>query len=214
MTSGRGVLLDVYRTAVHTDFAAVFERLATEIDVAPRSLSAALNEVAPAVTVGRVTMADALATAVSACGRTVTHAEAIELARLDAEALIGASSVFDDVLPFIESCRRIGVPVAFVSNCAENTRPLLQALGLANAVDAIVLSCEVGSAKPSPEIFDHALAALNADAPSSVLIDDQVEYCDGAESLGITAVHIRRGAPADTSAVSSLGEVPRLLGWP
>ena len=208
MTSGRGVLLDVYRTAVHTDFAAVFERLAAEVDVAPRSLSAAFNEVAPAVTVGNVTMVDALVTAVSACGRVIAHAEAIELARLDAEALIEASAIFDDVLPFIGSCRRNGVRVAFVSNCAENTRPLLQALGLADAVDAIVLSCEVGSAKPSPEIFDHALTALNVDATSSVLVDDQVEYCAGAASLGTPPFISVGEVPADTRASRRLPRCP------
>ena len=55
--------------------------------------------------------------------------------------------LYDDVVPFLESLRAAGVPTAFVSNCAENTRPLLDSLGLSDLVDHLVLSCEIGAAK-------------------------------------------------------------------
>ena len=47
-----------------------------------------------------------------------------------------------------------------MSNCTENTRAMLVATGVDQLADELVLSCEVRSAKPEPEIFRHALDRL------------------------------------------------------
>ena len=75
----------------------------------------------------------------------------------------------EDTVPFLESLRAKGVRTAFVSNCADNTRPLLEWLGLGSLVDELVLSCEVGAAKPDPVIFEVALARLGVAAEDSAL---------------------------------------------
>ena len=66
-------------------------------------------------------------------------------------------------------------------------------LGLEREADAIVLSFEVGVAKPDPGIYRAALDALDAQAEEAVFVDDQVAYCRGAEALGIRSYLIRRG---------------------
>ena len=48
--------------------------------------------------------------------------------------------------------------VGLVSNCMENTRPLLADLGVSELADAMVQSCEVGCAKPDARIYHHALS--------------------------------------------------------
>lgn len=110
----------------------------------------------------------------------------------DVELLREHATLYPDVLPFMEEVRGRGMALAFVSNCAPNAGPLLEALGLVARVDHVVLSCDVGSAKPDPCIYRSALAALRVDAKQAVFVDDQVAYCSGAEAIGMTAVRIDR----------------------
>ena len=69
---------------------------------------------------------------------------------------------------------------ALVSNCADTTRAQLDYLGVIPLVDAVVLSCEVGSMKPYPEIYVTALEELGVAAVDAVFIDDQPTFCVGA----------------------------------
>jgi putative hydrolase of the HAD superfamily len=82
--------------------------------------------------------------------------------------------------------------IALVSNCADTTRPLLADLGVLPLVDAVVLSCEVGSIKPSPDIYVTALEDLGVAAADAVFIDDQHPFCVGAEAVGIRPIQIIR----------------------
>jgi len=95
------------------------------------------------------------------------------LVDLDHELLLGTVHVFDDVVPFLEALAARGVDLAIVSNCSENTRGLLEATGLTDRVDALVLSCEIGATKPSPTIYRAALDGLGVDARDAVFVDDQ-----------------------------------------
>jgi len=88
---------------------------------------------------------------------------------------------------------------------------------VAARVDALVLSCEVGAAKPSARIFEHALDQLEVAADAALFVDDNAGYCIGAAGLGLTAVQIIRGEidgkPPATgiTVVRSLTEVEVML---
>jgi FMN phosphatase YigB (HAD superfamily) len=83
--------------------------------------------------------------------------------------------------------------------------------------DALVLSCEVGAAKPTAEIFRHALGRLGVTPEAAVFVDDQAGFCAGAVAEGIAAVQIVRDkragqAPAPgTTVVRSLTEVQAMF---
>ena len=68
----------------------------------------------------------------------------------------------DDALPALRGLRDRGVPTVLVSNCSHGTRDLVERLGLVTEMDAIVLSYEIGSMKPSPDIYLAGLEALDA----------------------------------------------------
>src|SRR5271165_7018463 len=109
-----------------------------------------------------------------------------------------------------------GIKIAVVSNCDENTRDLLVELGVAALADALVLSCEVGAAKPAQAIFHRALDQLGVAAEAAVFVDDQPRYCAGAAVLGMSAVQILRGGSDgrvvwDGEVVRSLREVEAML---
>jgi putative hydrolase of the HAD superfamily len=54
--------------------------------------------------------------------------------------------------------------------------------------DVAVFSCEEGIAKPERRIYEIALERLGAKPPDVVFIDDRVEFCRGAEKMGMHAV--------------------------
>lgn len=57
--------------------------------------------------------------------------------------------------------------------------------------DVIVISSEVGSIKPEPEIFQTALERLNVMPGESVFIDDNSSYVDAAKKLGLEGIVYR-----------------------
>ena len=69
-------------------------------------------------------------------------------------------------------CGRPGCRSAVVSNIGFDIRPLFAAWGLADLVDAFVLSYEVGRCKPDPAIFLHACAALRVDPERTLMVGD------------------------------------------
>ena len=135
------------------------------------------------------------------------------------------------MIPFLRRLRDRGIKIAIVSNCTENTRPLLVKHGVDVLADTLVLSCEVRSAKPAAGIFRCALDRLGVAAEAAVFVDDQAGYCAGSVAAGIRAVQIVRadldgqglngqgldgqgyGQPAPgTTVVRSLPEVEALFG--
>ncbi len=51
------------------------------------------------------------------------------------------------------------------------------------------LSFEVGSAKPDPAIFEHALSKMQISAPEALFIDDQLINVEAARRLEMNAIH-------------------------
>jgi putative hydrolase of the HAD superfamily len=133
------------------------------------------------------------------------------------ELLLANGRLFDDVLPFMAGLRARGIKIAIVSNCDEQARGLLGSLGVTPLADALVLSCEVGAAKPAARIFHRALEALRVSAGAALFVDDNPDFCAGAAALGIGTVRIDRGEPAaeapagDTAVVRSLADVEAML---
>jgi putative hydrolase of the HAD superfamily len=92
----------------------------------------------------------------------------------------------------LESLRNRGLKLALVSNTASPEwllRPVLERQGIAQRVDAIVLSSEVGKRKPHPAIFDRALAELNVQAGEALFVGDRLDAdVFGAARVGMRTV--------------------------
>lgn len=54
--------------------------------------------------------------------------------------------------------------------------------------DAVVVSGEIGYAKPEPEAFEITAERLGVRADECVFTDDQQDYCDGARGVGMQAI--------------------------
>lgn len=198
-------LIDVYRTTLEVDFTAAWSTVAGAAGVDAAELRAAAGVHVPEVMIGRRTFRSALGEALEACGAPVDDARLDELMAIDRQAVLDCSQVHDDVVGLLRRIRAAGEPVAFVSNCDDNTRYFLTELGLAGQVDVMVLSHEIGVAKPDPGIYERALAELGVGAGSAVFVDDDPSFCRGAREVGIRAVLVDRTGGASDVGAPDLG---------
>lgn len=76
---------------------------------------------------------------------------------------------------------------AIVSNAWPHIRARLSEAGIAGVVDEVVLSCEVGWAKPDPRIYTEALRRLGAEPAAALFIDDTPANVAAARSVGLAA---------------------------
>jgi putative hydrolase of the HAD superfamily len=74
-----------------------------------------------------------------------------------------------------------GVPA--VMNRVRAARPL------ADCFDAVIVSFEVGCAKPEQRIYEICLEKLGVPAASALFVDDRLENLVAAEQLGIRTLH-------------------------
>ena len=95
--------------------------------------------------------------------------------------------------------RGLGVRVAVLSNSWANTYPD----NLAELVDAVVISGEVGLRKPDPKIYALVLDQLGLPAGGCVFVDDAPINVDAAAALGMTAIR-HRDAESTRAALAEL----------
>jgi putative hydrolase of the HAD superfamily len=210
-------LVDAYETILTCDFSVQRRELSALAGLDVDVWRHAYEKIMPALTDGRLSKAEGFAEILRACGRGVQPALVRAMVDHDRELLLANARLFDDAVPFLSGLRACGIKIAIVSNCTENTRPLLGKLGVDALADAVILSCEVGSAKPAAEIFQCALDRLGVAADAAVFVDDQAGFCAGGMAAGVRAVQIVRDGvggvvpAAGTTVVRSLAEVQALL---
>jgi len=99
-----------------------------------------------------------------------------------------AGDVLDlELLGFIRSLRP-RFKTGLVSNAWLDMRAYIRRNKFEDAFDHLVISAEVGLAKPDPEIYIHALHQLGVSANRSVMIDDVRENLSAAQALGMRGV--------------------------
>jgi putative hydrolase of the HAD superfamily len=220
VTRPAACLIDVYETILSCDFSRHDREMPALAGVGPDAWRAGIWRVGPLFNLGRLTKAEGFAQILQECGVEPRADLVRALVDMDRELLLVSAHLFDDSVPFLKNLRSHGVRAAIVSNCSEHTRDLLVKLGVPELVDAVVLSCEVGAAKPSAAIFRHALDRLGVPAGAALFVDDQAAFCTGAVALGIGAAQMVRGEldgidgevpAAGTTMVRSLPEVEAML---
>lgn len=116
--------------------------------------------------------------------------------------------------------------LAIVSNFAlpECARRLLEKFQLKDFFDAIVISAEINKRKPSPEIFQKALAMIGTEPSKAVFVGDTPDTdIEGAKRVGMKTILIARETSArdwpvqpvrkvePDSIIRSLRELPKII---
>lgn len=215
MAEVRACLVDVYETLLGYDSGPRFRALATVAGIDPGALRRDQDRTRPERHRGALSTAGAFRLTLAACGADASDEAVANLVRADREIMRTVAWAHDDAVPFLRRLRARGLAIALVSNCADNTRPLLEDLGLMGFADHAILSCEVGVTKPAPEIYRRALGAVETPPAEAVMVDDRPAFLDGAEAVGVRGIQVSRDAPPRDPGfpvVRGLDDVIPLLG--
>ena len=103
--------------------------------------------------------------------------------------------LFPDVIPALSGLRARNLRLAIVSNFDSRLTPICQGLEIAGFFDAVVMSSQVGCAKPDPQIFAIALERIGVSPAEALHVgDSETLDVEGAEAAGLRALLIDRAA--------------------
>lgn len=96
--------------------------------------------------------------------------------------------VDDDLIDYMRGLRP-AFKTALLSNAWRSLRTALEIeWGIAGTFDVIVISAEVGLAKPDPRIYQLALSRLRVSPGEAIFLDDMQDNVDAAELVGMHGV--------------------------
>lgn len=112
------------------------------------------------------------------------------------EALFNSLELFDgveDTLHWLKLHFSLGM---ITNGPSKFQRKKIDHLGIAHYFDQIIVSGEFGEHKPNPSIFEFAVKSLETTVEQSVHIGDRPDSdIDGAQSIGITGILVRKDYP-------------------
>ncbi|EDX84144.1 haloacid dehalogenase-like hydrolase, putative [Synechococcus sp. PCC 7335] len=101
--------------------------------------------------------------------------------------------VYADTPSSLRRWQSMGIELGVISNFDSRLHRVLSRLGLDTYFQSVTLSTEVGAAKPSPKIFQVALAKHNCTAQQAWHVgDSEAEDYVGAKAIGMRAVLVLR----------------------
>jgi HAD superfamily hydrolase (TIGR01509 family) len=119
-----------------------------------------------------------------------------------------AHSVLASAQALLDSLRSRGVRTGLVANSWPDPGRVLradaEAFGLAERLDVLVYSEELGVRKPDPEIFLHACRLLDVEAGATMFVGDNlVTDVQGAADVGMTTVQALWFRADDTPGIEA-----------
>lgn len=92
----------------------------------------------------------------------------------------------EEVWAMARGFREAGGRTAFLSNSGPEMMARVRAeRSPESRFDAVIVSCEVGLAKPDPRIYELTLSRLGVGAGQALFVDDRADNIEGAAHLGL-----------------------------
>ena len=101
--------------------------------------------------------------------------------RQEIERNVANTPLFDIIQHELKPRYKIGM----LSNAAQNWLPRLFEPNQIALFDAIALSCDIGAIKPDPRTYQAIMDRLGVVADECIFVDDQINYCTGAQRIGM-----------------------------
>jgi len=119
-------------------------------------------------------------------GISMDERQAAELTAVDVS---GWLSVNPDTLTLLDDLAAAGYSLGFLSNAPASHGRLFRQQPWAERFEHMVISGELGIAKPDAEIWAALIATLDADPAECVFLDDKQVNVAGAEAAGLHGHH-------------------------
>jgi putative hydrolase of the HAD superfamily len=147
-----------------------------------------------------------------------------EVAEIDHDSFSRSLTAPEETIDTLQRLRGMGLRLGVVSNLSlfpHLIRADIEALGIAQHLDSMTFSSEVGVRKPDPRIFNAALRATGADPGHTVFVGDRLnDDVVGAHGLGMRAILTRQfrqeepGEVRPDAVVERIEEIPGVIeGW-
>jgi HAD superfamily hydrolase (TIGR01509 family) len=133
----------------------------------------------------------------------------VERRRARHHALIATEVVRPGVVALLDEAGAAGIPVGVASSSTvEWVEGHLDRLGMLHRFEVVRCREHVTRAKPSPELFVAALAALGADPAKSIALEDSHHGCAAAKAAGMVCVV----APNDVTRSQAFDHADLVVG--
>ncbi len=121
-------------------------------------------------------------------------------------------AAYTDAAAALPRLRALGLRLVVVSNWDFSLHGVLERVGLSASLDGVITSAEAGARKPSPAIFERALALADVGAAEATHVGDGLEEdVAGARAAGIEPLLLQRGRGASpvpgVRTIASLSEL-------
>lgn len=122
----------------------------------------------------------------SDAGTTFSPAQVVNLIESD---VLMWTSVNEEMLAWVEALQDAGIRTAILSNMIwEILLHMQKRFGWLDRFDQLTWSCELGIAKPDPEIYRYTYEALEVPPEETLFLDDKPENIAGAQRLGMQGI--------------------------
>jgi putative hydrolase of the HAD superfamily len=193
----RAVLFDLYDTLLYLNSSLVTEtrrQLGVRAGVDPDAWGALWRDTVLDRMLGKLGgLEDEIRTMLQQLGADPSADLVRELAEIETAGWVSAVTLYPETVPVLAALRERGLLLGLISNCSAQAGAVLERIGLAQYFTSIVLSCDVGVAKPDPAIFEQACRTLHVTPEESMFVaDGAFTELDAAKRLGMVAVKIEQ----------------------
>ncbi|QGJ71294.1 Haloacid dehalogenase [Planctomycetales bacterium 10988] len=120
-----------------------------------------------------------------------------------------SATLYSESLSTLESLKVRGYRLGLISNLASPYKQPFYRLGLEEYFSEILFSCEIGMAKPNPQVYRLALQKLHLAPEEALMVGDrQRPDVIAPRELGMQSLWLnRQGEPSQKGHIQSLSEV-------
>ena len=195
----RAVFFDLGGVIVRTEYQSPRERLAERLGMEYDDLSRIVfdSETGYQATLGTITALQHWEAVMKRLKRSTEEMAAIR------DEFFAGDVVDREILNFLRSLRGT-YKIGLISNAWSDLRDFLVREKMIDIFDHIIISAEVGVAKPEAKIFQIALEQAGVGPQETVFVDDFYVNIEGCEKVGMQGIHFR-------DAQSTLQQIKQLL---
>lgn len=182
----KAVFFDLGGVIVRTEFQTPRQQLADRLGMDYDDLNRIVfdSETGVRATIGEISSEDHWAFVIQRLKRSDSELEAIR------EAFFAGDIVDRTLLDYIRSLRG-KYKTGLISNAWSDLRDFIIREKFDDAFDAMIISAEVGAAKPDLKIFQIAVEQFGVSPNEAVFVDDFYENIEGCEKVGMKGIHFK-----------------------